>query len=52
MGFLLGVVIKCFGNRRIKNLYIMFVKEIKGWLKRFRVVVGGDMAMVIVKRVN
>jgi ribosomal protein L14 len=52
MGLLLGAVIKCPGNRRTKNLYIMSVKEIKGWLKRLRAAAGGDMAMATVKRAN
>ena len=52
MGLLLGAVIKCPGNRRTKNLYIMSVKEIKGWLKGLRAAGGGDMAMATVKKAN
>lgn len=50
LGFLVGVVVNCVDNMGVKNLYVILVKGVKGWLNRLLVVVVGDMVMVMVKK--
>ncbi|KAL4833983.1 hypothetical protein H8958_014163 [Nasalis larvatus] len=50
LGLPVGAVINCADNTGAKNLYIIFVKGIKGWLNRLSAAGVGDMVMATVKK--
>uniref|UniRef100_A0A2K5N5T2 Large ribosomal subunit protein uL14 n=1 Tax=Cercocebus atys TaxID=9531 RepID=A0A2K5N5T2_CERAT len=50
LGLPVGAVINCADNTGAKNLYIISVKGIKGWLNRLSTAGVGDMVMATVKK--
>uniref|UniRef100_A0A2K6DIW9 60S ribosomal protein L23 n=1 Tax=Macaca nemestrina TaxID=9545 RepID=A0A2K6DIW9_MACNE len=50
LGLPVGAVINCADNTGAKNLYIISVKAIKGWLNRLSAAGVGDMVMATVKK--
>ncbi|XP_037595396.1 60S ribosomal protein L23-like [Cebus imitator] len=50
LGLPIGAMINCADNNRAKNLYIIYVKGIKGQLNRLSTAGVGDMVMITVKK--
>jgi large subunit ribosomal protein L23e len=50
LGLPMATTMNCVNNTRAKNLYIIFVKGIKGRLNRLPATCVGDMDMATVKK--